>query len=248
MSRGRAGPLHEHSYMQYGKGMDLVMEVNVQKCSRKWSSIVTSFTSFYFRYDSSIFRFVNSLFYVGWVHLVTVNFPCNSICLFVWTRLAYLKANAFVKIIEKFTFNLWYISHSKRKQTLLVLYSLRFRPIIKGAVWWFPWLGKIVLWNRGLTMGVFIEMVCYNPRMSAFSFPPCVCWISPLWFELKEGDNSKRQGHNELSWEWQFGEKGQWMKIESVVVGMTIFCFCDYHRLRKFPHVILVEREGRFPP
>jgi hypothetical protein len=38
------------------------------------------------------------------------------------------------------------------------------------------------------------------------------------------------------------------MKIESVVVGMTIFCFCDYHRLRKFPHVILVEREGRFPP
>jgi hypothetical protein len=90
MSRGRAGPLHEHSYMQYGKGMDLVMEVNVQKCSRKWSSIVTSFTSFYFRYDSSIFRFVNSLFYVGRVHLLTISvslkfglFVClDGACLF----------------------------------------------------------------------------------------------------------------------------------------------------------------------
>jgi len=91
MSEGRAGPLHEHACMQHGKGMDWVMKVNMQKCSRKWSSIVTSLTHPKLRVLHHFIFVVIVLFYTLLILcftrvesiLITVSFLCNSVYFFI---------------------------------------------------------------------------------------------------------------------------------------------------------------------
>ena len=120
MSRGRAWPLHEHAGMKRAK---VQQEMVFYRC--EFYVILFSLWLFCF------FYFVNSLFYMDWVHLITISFPCNLVYLFVWTGLAYLSSQCFRKKgYIKFAFNLWYISHPKRKQTLLALYILCLGPII----------------------------------------------------------------------------------------------------------------------
>jgi hypothetical protein len=139
MSRGRAGPLHEQASMEHGKGMDWVMEswkLTCRSATGNGLPLLRVLRHFISVMIILFFCFVNSLFYVGWVHLINVSFPCNSIYLFVWTGLAYLRSQCFCYIwYKKFAFNLWYISHLKRKHMLLALYTLCLGSIIGIRAW-----------------------------------------------------------------------------------------------------------------
>jgi hypothetical protein len=74
MSRGHAESWHAYACMQRGKGMDWVVEVMDRIATRNGLLSLQVLCHFIFVMIVLFFHFVNSLFYVGRVHLLTVSF------------------------------------------------------------------------------------------------------------------------------------------------------------------------------
>jgi hypothetical protein len=74
MSRGHVESWHAYACMQRGKGMDWVVEVMYRIATGNGLLSLQVLCHFIFVMIVLFFRFVNSLFSVGRVHLLTVSF------------------------------------------------------------------------------------------------------------------------------------------------------------------------------